>query len=199
MMHPSTALAYIGPARGFGVVAKLTIPKGSLIYVLDPMDIMIPPDDPRNGDPLYEELLTTYAYTEPNGIRILCWDHGKYMNHCCQPNTLSTGYGFEIAIRDIQAGEEVTDHYALLNLEYPMDLQCDKPGCNGRIVPGELGIHHAWMDDRIMEALAALRHVPQPLFRLLDPTTRGSLEQYLDAGVGYRPVLGLQHPLRQAM
>ncbi len=199
MMHPGTMLAYIGPANGFGVFAKADIPKGSLIYVIDPLDIIIPPDSPLNDDPLYADLLTTYAYTEPNGTRILCWDHGKYMNHCCQPNTLSTGFGFEIAIRDIRKGEEITDHYALLNLEYPMDLHCEKPGCNGRIVPGELSIHHEWMDTRIREALADLRSVPQPLYKLLDPSTRASLERYLDHGEGYPGVLSLQHPLRNAM
>jgi uncharacterized protein len=199
MMHPDTALAYISPERGFGVVARKNISKGTLIYVLDPLDIIVEPDDARNTDPLYTDLLTTYAYTEPNGTRILCWDHGKYMNHCCQPNTLSTGFGFEIAIRDIVQGEEVTDHYALLNLEYPMDLQCHKEGCNGRIIPGELAIHHAWMDERIREALADLRSVPQPLYRLLDPSTRNSLERFLDHGHGYPTVLSLHHPLRDAM
>ena len=199
MMHPGTKLAYIGPANGHGVFARTFIPKGSLIYVLDPLDIVIAPDDPRNDDPLYEEMLTTYAYTEPNGNRILCWDHGRFMNHCCQPNTLSTGYGFEIAIRDIQEGEEVTDHYALLNLEYTMELHCGKPGCNGRIVPGELSIHHEWMDARIKEALLELRNVPQPLFTLLDPSTKAALEVFLDHGEGYRPVLSLQGPLRKAM
>ncbi len=198
-MHPGTKLAYIGPANGHGVFARTFIPKGSLIYVLDPLDIVIAPDDPRNDDPLYEEMLTTYAYTEPNGNRILCWDHGRFMNHCCQPNTLSTGYGFEIAIRDIQEGEEVTDHYALLNLEYTMELYCGKPGCNGRIVPGELSIHHEWMDARIKEALLELRNVPQPLFTLLDPSTKAALEAFLDHGEGYRPVLSLQGPLRKAM
>jgi hypothetical protein len=199
MMHPATALTYIGPVRGFGIVAKAPIPKGTLIYVLDKLDIVIRPGDPLNNDPLYEEVLTTYAYTEPNGNRILCWDHGKYMNHCCQPNTLSTGFGFEIAIKDIAIGEEVTDHYALLNLEYPMELQCDKPGCNGKIIPGELSIHHEWMDARIKEALAKLRSVPQPLYKLLDRSTKASLERFLDHGEGYPPVLSLQHPLRKAM
>ena len=46
----------------------------------------------------------------------MCWDVAKYINHSFRSNCLSTAYNFEIAIRDIQIDEELTDDYGYLNL-----------------------------------------------------------------------------------
>ena len=68
--------------------------------------------DPRREDPIYKDVIEKYSYTEPNGNMILSWDIAKYVNHCCNCNIISTGYGFEIAIRDIQPGEELLIYYS---------------------------------------------------------------------------------------
>ena len=47
-------------------------------------------------------------------------DHGRYMNHNCIPNCLKTWMGYEVAVRDIALGEELTNDYANLGM-YPDD------------------------------------------------------------------------------
>ncbi len=198
MMHPATTLTWIGAGRGFGVTARQAIPKGTIVYVRDDLDIQVPEGHPLVDHPLYAETFTNHAYIEPDGTRVLCWDHGRFMNHCCRPNTLSTGFGFEIAIQDIAAGEEVTDHYAVLNLEFEMDLVCGNAECLRRMGPGTLPLVSDWIDARIREALMLVRNVPQALEPLLDPMIRSQLERYLETGEGYPSVLSLQHLRRTA-
>lgn len=197
-MHPDTALAWIGNGRGFGVIATRAIPKGTIVFVRDALDIVIPATHPLVNDPLYADTLTSHAYIEPDGSRVLCWDHGRYMNHCCRPNTLSTGFGFEIAIEDIGQGVEITDHYAVLNLEFEMELTCDKPECLRRMGPGTLSNVGEWIDARIQDALYRVRSVDQALVSLIDDRTRSQLERYLDTGEAYPSVLSLQHLRRTA-
>ena len=49
MMHPGTALRWIGAERGFGVVATEHLPKGTILYVLDPLDVVVQPVVPRTA------------------------------------------------------------------------------------------------------------------------------------------------------
>jgi len=198
MMHPHTAQGWIGNGRGSGVIATTAIPKGTIVYVRDALDIVVPEGHPILTDALYSDTFTVHAYIEPDGSRVMCWDHGRYMNHCCRPNTLSTGYGFEIAIEDIAEGEEITDHYAVLNLEFEMDLHCDKPECLRHMGPGVLPMVGEWIDARIREVLPLIPTVAQPLSALIDPDTRAALERYLETGEGYPSVLSLQHLRRTA-
>lgn len=198
MMHPNTAQAWVGNGRGTGVIATRAIPKGTIVYVRDVLDIVVPDDHPLLNDPLYANTFTSHAYIEPDGSRVMCWDHGRYMNHCCRPNTLSTGFGFEIAIEDIAEGVEITDHYAVLNLEFEMDLQCNKPECLRHMVPGMLPMVGEWIDARIRETLPLITSVDQPLAPLLDQVTKASLEHYLSTGEGYPSVMQLQHLRRSA-
>ena len=105
MLHPDTELGVVGAEIGFGVFATALIPKGAIVYIKDPLEIEIGDDDPRLRDPEMLRIIERYSYIEPGGTRILSWDLAKYMNHSCDPNTISTGYGFEIALRDIQPGD----------------------------------------------------------------------------------------------
>ena len=63
----------------------------------------------------------------PPGTEDEDFDHGKYENHACDPNTLTTGFGFDIAVRDIQpgAGSSFPDHKILLQflLYYSKNLE----------------------------------------------------------------------------
>ena len=40
------------------------------------------------------------------------------MNHDDQANTLTTGYGFEVAVRDVDEGEELTDDYRIFSTHH---------------------------------------------------------------------------------
>src|SRR5438105_11485669 len=49
----------------------------------------------------------------------------------------SPGFDLEIAIRDIQQGEEITDDYGSLNLETEFVCACASELCRGIIRPGD--------------------------------------------------------------
>jgi len=188
MIHPSTELRLVSPHVGYGVFAAKPIPRGTLVFVQDPLDIVITPEQYQGLDEASRQQAEKYSYLDVRGQRILSWDGAKYVNHSCNPNTMSTGWGFEIAIRDIEVGEEITDEYGLFNLEWEMDCCCGHAVCRGRIRP-EDGLNHARRWDR--ELRKAVRHIPlveQPLMRHVDEVTRHSLEQYLEGMKRYRSV-----------
>ena len=188
MMHPHTDVRLINPQMGYGVFASQFIPRGTIIYVRCGIDRAFAPDDPMLSDPRYADVLEKYTYTEPTGMRVLCWDIGKYVNHCCHPSTLTTGYGFEVALRDLEPGDEITDDYGIFNCGIPIPLLCETAGCRGMLVPGDFDLHVDSWDERIREALAFVPEVDQPLGDLLPTQTAADLKHYLDTGKGYRSI-----------
>src|SRR5690606_18995559 len=112
----------------------------------------------------------------------------RYVNHSCRPNTMTTGYGFEIALEDIAEGEEVTDEYGLFNIPAPMRCACGHPDCRGHIRADDADRYHAAWDARVQRALAQMGDVEQPLLSYLDADTLAALTRYLRTGQGYRSV-----------
>lgn len=185
MIHPDTHLGLVSDEVGLGIFATRFIPAGTIVYVRCELDSLIEPTSPLLTDPRYRACLERYAYVEPNGLRVLCWDHGKYENHACDANTLTTGFGFDIAVRDIAPGRQMTSDYALLNIEEPLMCCCGSPHCRGMIAAGDLDRLWEHFDERCTAALALLRRVDQPLLKLMDPATRRRLNRYLRSGRGY--------------
>ena len=188
MMHPNTELRLINEQMGYGVFANRFIPKGSIVYVRDQLDQAFAPDDPMLSDPRYADHLEKYTYTEPTGTRVLCWDIGKYVNHCCHPSTLTTGYGFELALRDLWPGDELTDDYAIFNCSVPIPLICSRDNCRGMLMPGDFDDHIESWDARIQHALPRTVHVEQPLWNLLPSDVVTDLRRYVSTGEGYRSI-----------
>jgi hypothetical protein len=192
MMHPDTELKFVSPEIGYGVFAKAPIPRGTIVYAPDDLDIKIRVDDDRVQDPLYERFIKRYAILE-DGYYIICWDIGKYVNHCCNPNCMSTGYSFEIAIRDIAAGEQLTDEYGIFNIEEEMEFICHHANCRGRLRVNDMELYGLEWDEVVRESLAYLQQVPQPLFSYLDAATSAAVMDYLATGNSYRPVTALRY------
>ena len=193
MIHPHTQLQYINDQLGYGVFATAVIPKGTIVYVQDGLDIVIPPDSFLLQDPLQRAQIDKYAVVEPpDGQRIVSWDHAKYVNHCCHSNILSTGYGFEIALHDIQPGEELRDDYGLFNLDWDITLVCQHQDCRGQLKTADLARQIKQWDAQIQAALQHTLAVPQQLWSLLDMETESSLQHYLHTGEDYWSVQRLQ-------
>ena len=192
MLHPHTELRFINDTIGYGIFATHDIPKGTITYAKDALEIQITPEayNQLAGD--YKRISDKYSYIDENGIRIISWDHAKYMNHRCDCNSMSTGYGFEIAIRDIQKDEEVTDEYALFNLEEDMPVACGCDNCREVIRTDDIDRYHPEWDERIMQALQVFQQVEQPLLALLDHDTRINLMAYLNGHQEYRSVQQLK-------
>src|ERR1700748_1743138 len=102
MIHPNTELRFISPEKGHGVVATRFIPKGTITWIMDPLDQVFSPERIHQLDAFFQEILATYSYRDHNGDFILCWDHSRFVNHSFHSNCMSTAYNFELAIRDIQ-------------------------------------------------------------------------------------------------
>jgi hypothetical protein len=192
MIHPNTELRYINNTVGYGVFATKLIPEGTISYVKDSLEIVVKPDEYDKHPAEVQQLIEKYSYMDQEGDRIISWDFAKYVNHCCNCNTISTGYGFEIAIRDIHPGEQLTDEYGIFNLDEDFSLICDQPHCRKRVSPTDLDVYHAVWDERIKRAFAKFQQVEQPLLSLVDSATRAELDAYLHDPTQYKSVYALR-------
>jgi hypothetical protein len=99
---------------------------------------------------------------------LLCWDHGRFVNHSCEANCLSAGWAdFEIAVRDILPGEQVTDDYGTLNVDGGFDCLCGAPNCRRRVREDDLLRHSEAWDRVVLPAIPLMGQVPQPLWNVL--------------------------------
>ena len=193
MIHPDTQLKWINAHIGWGVFATAFIPRGTIVYVQDALDIVITVDSPLLTDPRYRQWIDKYSIIEPSGNRVMCWDIAKYVNHCCHYNALSTGYGFEIAVRDIYTDEELTDDYGLFNLQEEIKLACHYEDCRKVARSDDFDTYgHEW-DRVIQETLPKLEMVPQPLLKYLDAGTYADLMSYLGTGQGHKSIQTLRY------
>jgi uncharacterized protein len=168
MIHPDTELRFINDKIGYGVVATKFIPKGTITWVLDKLDRIFTPAQVKGMDPLYQEVLDKYTYRNPEGNYVLCWDNARFINHSSNSNCITTAYEFEIAIRDIQPGEELTDDYGYLNLEEPF-VVVPEPGSNRNVVyPDDLLRYYPIWDEKLLSAFPRLDKVSQPLLHLVE-------------------------------
>lgn len=166
MIHPSTDLRYISREIGYGVVATEFIPAGTITWVLDKLDREFTPMEVEKMDPIYQHILDKYTYRNNKGNLILCWDNGRFVNHSFHSNCLTTAYDFEIAIRDIQPGEQLTDDYGYLNVSAPF-RGIDERSRRKTVYPDDLQRYHKVWDNKIRKVFPRIVHLPQPLREVL--------------------------------
>ena len=193
MIHPDTEVRFVNPSIGYGVFATADIPRGTIVYVKDQLEIQLSEHAFNALDDEHKAIAGKYSYIDENGIRILSWDHAKYVNHRCDCNTISTGYGFEIAIRAIWKGEEICDDYGLFNLEEEVPLACRCTCCRKVLRPDDLERYHETWDESIKSALEQVSGVRQPLMKFMDPDVRTRLRAYLCGEAPYTSVLALRY------
>ncbi|MCB9282749.1 MAG: SET domain-containing protein [Lewinellaceae bacterium] len=178
MIHPHTCIRYIDDVIGYGVFATQFLPKGTIVYVKDELEIDLSNDQYQHLPPAFRETVDKYSYIDEKGHRIVSWDFAKYVNHCCNCNTMSTGYGFEIAIRDIQPDEEITDEYGMFNMETEMFVNCRYENCRGRIMASDIDTYHAQWDEKVFGALLQAGRVEQQLWPILNAETQEALTRF---------------------
>jgi uncharacterized protein len=192
VIHPHTETRFSGDGVGDGVFATALIPRGTIVYVKDQLDILISPAEYRKSPPGLRAIIERYSYIEANGVRVVSWDAAKYVNHSCEPNTMSTGWSVEIAVRDIEAGEEITDEYGMFNLPEPMRCDCRRPVCRGQVTAADMDSHHDSWDQIVTAALVRTAHVDQPLLEYLVAAEAAALYGYLAGTLPYRSVARLR-------
>ena len=167
MIHPFSELHYINNEIGYGVVATKFIPKGTITWVLDKLDREFSPLQILEMEDIYKEILDTYTFRNNKGNHVLCWDNGRYVNHSFNSNCLTSAYDFEIAIRDIQPGEQLTDDYGYLNLTAPFRPLPE--GTRRKVVyPDDLVKYARSWDKKLLPAFKKITSVEQPLRKLLN-------------------------------
>jgi len=193
MIHPKTELRKINDLVGYGVFATDFIPEGTIVYVKDSLELIISPTDYLVHSTEMQEVIEKYSYIDESGNRIVSWDFAKYVNHCCNCNTISTGYGFEMAIRDIMKGEQITDEYGIFNLESEMDLFCGDNGCRKKIYPADFDTYYMDWDNKIKHSMTKLFSVSQPLMPLIGESVKTDLDSFFTNPDHYKSVYSLKY------
>ncbi len=109
--------------HGVGCFTAEDIKAGQIVWKLDPlMDVEFDEAYLNTCHPAIAEFMKTYAYGQNTGTKktfILCGDHARHMNHSEDPNLVEAGDGnsYNLAIRDIKAGEELTCDYRAFDTE----------------------------------------------------------------------------------
>jgi hypothetical protein len=193
MIHPDLELRFINDTIGSGIFAKKIIPAGTITYVKDSLEIEITMENFQRHSYEMQKVIDKYSYIDERGIKIISWDIAKFVNHSCNCNTMSTGYGFEIAIRNIEAGEEVTDEYGLFNIEQDLACMCGASNCRGFIKGTDIDTYNKTWDQKISKILPSLFVNEQPLKKFIDTTTIAQLRSYMDNPKSYRSVKYLKY------
>lgn len=176
MIHPHTELQFISNEIGHGVVATQFIPAGTITWVLDKLDREFTLKQFQQFHPLYQNILDTYSYRNSKGNYVLCWDHGRFVNHSFKSNCLSTAYDFEIAIRDIHPGEQLTDDYGYLNVDTPF-LASEEGTKRKTVYPDDLKNYHKVWDKKIAAVFPKIPTLGQPLEVLLSDATKTTIQK----------------------
>ena len=178
MLLIETELKHINDEVGAGVFATKRIPKGTIVWVQDPMDQVFPPEKLEEMHPLLRAGVERYAYGDHHGNMVLCWDLARFFNHCCESTCLGLDFPFEIVVRDIEAGEELTDDYGTfyMNETEGFECRCGTESCRGGVGPQDREKMMSLWKTQLREALAHVHEVPQPL---LDFLPEGVLEETL--------------------
>lgn len=166
MLHPHTELRWISAEIGCGIIATRDIPKGTVTWVLDPIDRIFTPQHVESLPSVCRDTILKYSYRNRAGDYVFCWDNTRFMNHSFKPNCITTAYGFELAVRDIREGEELTNDYGSLNIIAPFQA-CDEGTERKVVYPDDLARHYADWDRQLESAFRRVQTVDQPLRDLL--------------------------------
>ena len=108
---------YVAPSaiEGVGVFAGERIEKGAEIWRFDSnFDRLVPEESLVTAPAHLRAFFERYGYpwTETTGMLVVEIDNGRFMNHSEAPNTDFRNPNVGYALREIEAGEEMTCNYA---------------------------------------------------------------------------------------
>lgn len=185
VIHPDTELRRVGSQIGYGVAATAPIPRGTITWVRDDLDQCLDVETVSRLPEVLRVALKRYAYRDLDETYVLCWDHARFNNHSCQPACRTVG-DFDIAVRDIAAGEELTIEYAVINVLDVFDCRCGAEHCRGEVHSSDaLRYGEAW-DAEILAAVRRAPTIAQPLETLFAGST--TLASALADAVAGRPI-----------
>ncbi len=164
MLHPHTRLGFVDEQIGYGVFATHFIPAGTITWTLDPLDQVVSSTKLEGIPASLWSVLERYAFLNGRGDYILCWDFARFMNHSCNPTSLAPGMDVEIAVRDIEPGEQITGDYGAYNLERDLFCCCGATNCRGTVRRTDFDLYADEWDGKLRRAVARMNAVEQPLW-----------------------------------
>jgi len=188
MLHPHTELKFVSTEIGYGIFTTQNIPKGTIIWVKDNLDRTFTQEEIFSMTPANLENVMKYTYRNNKGHYLFCWDLTRYVNHSFTPNSMLTGLDFEIAIKDIAQGEEITNDYGTLNIIEPMKC-AHSHSDRDSVLPDDLLRFHPQWDKCIREAVTKLYSVSQPLEKFLTLSQKEQIEKILSGEIQVPSIL----------
>ncbi|MGE3635789.1 MAG: SET domain-containing protein, partial [Sandaracinaceae bacterium] len=125
------------------------------------------PDQVRRIGRAVAPVVEKYTFRNRHGEYVLCWDHGRFINHSCAAISLSPGVDFELAVTDVEPGQEITGDYGALNIDEPFECLCGVPECRGTIFPNDFDRMVPTWDAKLQSAVEHSNEVVQPLLSLI--------------------------------
>ena len=168
MMHPDTEIQFVSEQVGVGVFATKLIPKGTIVWIKDELDLRLTEEFIESLGELQKADVYKYAYLESDGIYVLHWDHAKYMNHSFNPNCVDTAYNFQMAARDIQPGEQLTCDYGTLGDDEEFECIPEEGTSRTKVTANDYLTYFEEWDEMARETFKYFNAVEQPLKYLID-------------------------------
>ena len=166
MIHPDTSVVEVDAIKGLGVRATTSIPRGTVLWVRDAVDVVLSPEQVDALDGALAEHVDRLGYQDHLGRTIVCWDGGKYVNHSCAPTMRGVGPDAMIAVVDVAAGDEITCDYAECNLDEPFRCACGAAECRGLVGASVASEEWSRWQTDVEAAVRLGAHVAQPLAKL---------------------------------
>lgn len=114
---------------GIGLFADQDIPKGTVTWQFMPGYDRLLTDQEINDlpEPARSSILNHAYLDNVSGLFVLCLDNARFMNHAEAPNTAGVHEdgaidGYDVAVRDIKKGEELTCDYRTFDATVEMKL-----------------------------------------------------------------------------
>lgn len=110
-----TVKTHIGNSsiHGTGLFATEFIPKGTLVWKLNSgFDVVLTKEHLLALPPITQDFFMHFSHFDKKlNSHILCSDHARFFNKSEDPNCGGDNHDETVALRDIEAGEELTEIY----------------------------------------------------------------------------------------
>jgi uncharacterized protein len=131
---PKARKGVVSGIAGRGLVATERIGAGEVVavkggHIVPTAALRSLPERLQNSDVQITDDLHLVALTDDEYEPVML-----FINHSCEPNVGFGGNIVLVAMRDIDAGEELTTDYALFDdYDGSMECHCGRPLCRGRV------------------------------------------------------------------
>ena len=153
---------------GEGIFAGESIPKGTIVFYYSSNDVYVSKKEFQCSSNFEKQQIYKFGVEDEYGNWIVTDGDA---NHSCDANILSMfvdGLYCDVAVKDIQIGEEITIDYGLFYSSFPWKMTCRCHSCNCRGIFGSgIAIDSQTLElwnSRISEAADRIHHVRQALF-----------------------------------